>query len=284
MKFNHNKRGVKKASDTQIVLKVSCYTPIAKPLNGSLPRSNASHMLRLDSISYRYNGTGKKERKEATVTTYLLKGIKGVLRHKIAHQCWKRGLEVCHSTDKETDKHGNPLLPTGFHLLGSCIDNGECIIHQIFGSKGHEGIISVYAHPITSIPHKTAELPNNFQTVHIATEKRINLTYEGKSVQNFSERYFSGSFTYEVDLTPCSPEQIGLILEGAMHFDRLGRGYNSGYGRVEVKKLSLVKRSITKTPILDKDGSFIIQNHLTETPLEDLFQQSLEAWHHATHA
>lgn len=284
MNSKHKTRVTKKGAHTQLVLKVFCYTPIAKPLNGSLPRSNASHMLRLQSISYQYDGTGKNTQKEATVAPYLLKGIKGVLRHTMAQQCLKSGLEVCHSTDKETDKHGNQLLPKGFHLLGSCIDSGECILHQIFGSKGHEGIISVYADPIASIPHKTAVLPEPIQHVHIGSENRVNLTYEGKSVQDFSERYFSGTFSFEINVTSCSPEQIGLILEGAMLFDRLGRGYNSGYGHVEVKKLSLVKRSVIKTPMLVEDGSFTIQKHLTETPLEDLFQQSLEAWYNAPHA
>lgn len=282
-----NSRTVRKIGKAQIILKVFCYTPIAKPLNGSFPRSNSSHMLKLDSIPYKYNGKngkGAKEKNKSFAVLYMLKGIKGVLRQKIALLCYEKGQEVCHSTDKETDKHGNKLLPEGFHQLGSCIDNGECILHQIFGSKGNEGIVSVSADPICSIAHKTAKIPESVQKVHIASENRINLTYDGKTTQDFSERYFSGYFTFEVDLTQCSPEQIGVIIEGAMNFDRLGRGYNSGYGHIEVKKLQLLRRTISRNPVIADDGSFIIQKEIDEVPLEKLFQQSLEAWRNGTTA
>ena len=217
-----NSRTVRKIGKAQIILKVFCYTPIAKPLNGSSPGSNTSYMLKLDSIPYKYKGkNGKKEKKannnkstknakntknakstigtkkakvmnESFVVLYMLKGIKGVLRRKIASICFEKGQEVCHSTDKETDKHGNKLIPEGFHQLGSCVDNGECILHQIFGSKGNEGIISVFADPIGKIDHKTAKIPERVQKVHIASENRINLSYTGKSIQDFNERYFSG--------------------------------------------------------------------------------------------
>ncbi|MHA2244423.1 MAG: hypothetical protein ACXADY_05600 [Candidatus Hodarchaeales archaeon] len=277
-------RVVQKIGKAQIILKVFCYTPIAKPLNGSLRKSNASHMLKLDSIPYIHDGKGAKEKSESFAILYMLKGIKGVLRRKIALICFEKGLEVCHSTDKETDKHGNKLLPEGFHQLGSCIDNRECILHQIFGSKGNKGIISVSADPICSISHKTAEIPESVQKVHIASDNRINLTYNGKSIQNFNERYFSGYFTFEADLSQCSPEQMGLIIESAMNFDRLGRGYNSGYGHIEVKKLLLLRRTISMNPLLAGDGSFIIQKEIDEKPLEKLFQQSLEAWRNGTAA
>ncbi|MFX0172506.1 MAG: hypothetical protein ACFE9L_11345 [Candidatus Hodarchaeota archaeon] len=284
MKQTNNKRVTKKLPKTQMILKMFCYTPVAKPLNGSLPQSNASHMLRLASLPYTYSGNGKKEVKESFTVPYLLKGMKGVIRQKIAFLCAEAGLEVCHSTDKEADKHGNKLLPEGFHLLGSCVGNGECILHQIFGSKGNEGIISVYADPIASISHKTADIPQRIQNVHIASENRINLTYEGKTVQDFKERYFSGYFNFEIDVTHCSPEQIGLIIDGAMHFDRLGRGFNSGYGHVIVNEIKLLKRTVTLSPVLGKNGSFKIEKKITEESQEKLFQNSFEAWKNGTHA
>jgi hypothetical protein len=305
---NRNSRTIQKIGKSQTILKVYCYTSIAKPLNGSLPKSNASHMLKLDSIPYKYNGKNEKKAKKAKsakkaknakstkgakkdnvlnesfVVLYMLKGIKGILRRKIASICFEKGQEVCHSTDKETDKHGNKLLPEGFHQLGSCIDNGECILHQIFGSKGNEGIISVFADPIGSIGHKTAKIPERVQKVHIATENRVNLSYTGKSIQDFNERYFSGYFTFEVDLSQCSQKQIGLIIEGAMNFDRLGRGYNTGYGHIEVKKLHLLKRTIIMNPVIAEDGSFIIKREIKEEALEMMFQQSLEVWRNGTTA
>ncbi|PWI47914.1 hypothetical protein CEE45_09065 [Candidatus Heimdallarchaeota archaeon B3_Heim] len=268
----------RKMNQHAIILKVYCYTPICKPLNGSLPRSNASHMLRLNQYSYKYNFNGKKEKKEASSVLYFIKGIKGVLRHKIANICMSAGLDVCHSTDKEVDKHGNRLLPEGYHLLGSCVEKKECVLHQIFGSKGHEGIIVVQANPITSIPHKTAEISGRIQQVHIASENRVNLTYNGKSVQDFSERYFSGNFHFEIDVTSCTPLQLGLIIEGAMNFDRLGRGYNTGYGHVQVNKIQLLKRTVTRTPVMDENGCFIVQNQITEESRNKHFQNALEVW------
>lgn len=276
MAKSKNKKISHKTKNSQLLLKVFCFTPIAKPLNGSLPRSNASHMLRLDSVNYSY--TNGKEEKKATATTYLLKGIKGVLRHTISRVCLEAGMEVCHSTDKETDKHGNRLLPKGFHLLGSCKNNGECIIHQIFGSKSNQGILSVYSDPIASISHKTAKLDEKIQRVHIATENRVNLTYEGKSIQDFAERYFSGYFSFEINVKKCNPQQLGLIIQGAMNFDRLGRGYNTGYGNVEVKKIQLLKRKIKKIPVWSDEDSFVIKKEITEKSLRNEFEKALEVW------
>lgn len=56
------------------ILKIQAFTPISKPLNGSLPRSSNSHFLRLYPISYKYK-LGKEE-KEATVETYYIKGLR----------------------------------------------------------------------------------------------------------------------------------------------------------------------------------------------------------------
>ncbi|MFX1512651.1 MAG: hypothetical protein ACFFCQ_08700, partial [Promethearchaeota archaeon] len=60
-KVSHSR--VKRSSSLKKILKVLVYTPIAKPLNGSLPRSNNSHFLKLYPIKYWY-GKGK-EKKEA---------------------------------------------------------------------------------------------------------------------------------------------------------------------------------------------------------------------------
>ncbi|MFW9903435.1 MAG: hypothetical protein ACFFFH_03820 [Candidatus Thorarchaeota archaeon] len=130
-----------------------------------------------------------------------------------------------------------------------------------------------------SISHKTAELPIAIQNVHIASENRINMTYERKTVQDFKERYFSGNFYFEINVTKCTPKQLGLLIEGAMAFDRLGRGYNTGYGRVEVKRIKLFKRTIKHpTPKVDVDGSFVIERKVIDEPLDELFKKALGAW------
>ena len=66
-----------------------------------------SHFLRLYPVSYKY--TSGKEEKETTVETYYIKGLKGAIRHEMMRICKNNNLEVCHTTDKETDKSGNKL-------------------------------------------------------------------------------------------------------------------------------------------------------------------------------
>jgi hypothetical protein len=233
-------------------------------------------MLRLFPVDYTYkNG---KETKTAKVETYLIKGVRGAVRHQTMAICNDRGLEVCHSTDKEVDKSGNKLLPAGFHLLGNCLNNGgPCIIHSIFGSKGHEGKISLTSLPIASIPHKTFKSDIELQKVQIATENRLCKTFTGKSVQDFGERYFSGQFTFEIDVTKCDETELGLLLNAAIKLDRLGRGYNSGYGHLKVLKFQLVKRKIKRYPEW-QDDSFVVKEDITEESLAQEVIDALQDW------
>ncbi len=261
----------------QKILKVVCFTPIAKPLNGSLPRSNNSHFLKLYPITYRYkNG---KEEKTAEAQTYMIKGLRGSLRHQAMAICKAYGLEVCHSTDKESSREGQKLLPEGFHLLGSCRKNGSsCILHQIFGSKGNEGKISVLSNPIACIKHRTFDSEIDLQNVHIAMENRFNKTFDGISVQDFGERYFSGEFEFEINVSLCSPEEIGLLIEVVMNFQKIGRGFNSGYGRVKVLKFQLKERKTNRIPVWDESDSFILKEEIIENASKEEVWEALEAW------
>jgi hypothetical protein len=270
----------RQVSSKRRILKVFSFTPIAKPLNGSLPSSKISHFLKLNNTRYDYiNG---KTRKTANAQTYLLKGLRGAVRHKIMDIARQGGIEVCHTTDKETDKHGNSLLPPGFHLLGSCQKNEECFVHQLFGSKTNEGIISFKADPITHIPEKSAVLQERLQRVHIATESRLNLTYDKKPIQDFKERYFSGDFQFEVDVTFCTRPQLGLLIETIMNLEKYGRGVNSGYGLLQVKKFQLLERQVNRIPTW-KTGSFEIQEEIKEKSLKQEVYDCLEAWKNACH-
>ena len=256
-------------------MKVYCYTNISKPLNGSLPRSNNSHLLRLNPVEYTYkNG---KEEKKAKTETYWLKGLRGVIRHQVMKICHDNGLEICHTSDKETDKKGNRLLPEGFHLTGICKDDGECIVHQIFGSKGNPSKISVYADPITSINHASAKTPIQLQKVQIATENRMVQAFNGKTIQNFGERYFSGNFTFEVDVTECEERELGLLIEAIMNLQKLGGGFNSGYGRLQIKQFQLLKRSINRTPEW-KNESFIVKENIDEISEKKPVIEALKSW------
>lgn len=268
---------ITKLDNKSTVLKVYCYTPISKPLNGSLPRSNITHFLKLYPIEYTY--TDKKKEKKAKTKTYWIKGLRGALRHQVMKICREIGLEICHTSDKEADKHGNSLLPNGFHLIGACKGNGdECIVHQVFGSKGNEGQISVYADPITSINHATAKVPVKLQNVHIATENRMVKSFDGKSIQDFGERYFSGEFTFEIDVTRCNKKQLGLLIQSIMNLQKFGRGFNSGYGRIQVKRFQLLTRSIARFPEW-KEENFIVKEEIIEKSKKKAVFDAIDAWH-----
>lgn len=147
--------------------------PIVKTLNGSIAGGNTGCMLRSQNVTVNYKKNTKWQ--EKIVKTYIIKGLRGAVRHAVMEECKAKGIEVCHTTNKEEDKSQNKLLVDGFHLLGSCINKKECIIHQIFGSMRQESIISVSSDPIIFIDDKfsTFKFSENLQVVHIATEKRI---------------------------------------------------------------------------------------------------------------
>ncbi|MFQ5976834.1 MAG: hypothetical protein ACE5OZ_01730 [Candidatus Heimdallarchaeota archaeon] len=258
------------------VLKVSVSCVIAKPLNGTLPRSNTSHLLRLYPVGYSYKNRNKEVQSE--IQTYHLKGIRGAIRHAVMGFCHDHGVEICHTTDKETTKDGTPLLPSGFHLLGHCAENGgSCLVHDLFGSMRQEGHITVYAPPIASPSQKTAQL-ENIQPVHIATEHRICQTFDNKTAQEFGERYFSGDFTFEVDTTNCSPRELGLLINSIMTMNRLGAGYNAGYGHIKVKAFLLVNRVVSRQAIWGQDEEFQVQEKIAETSLKTEVLEAFSAW------
>ena len=258
------------------ILKVNAYTPICKPLNGNVSGSSISHLLKLWNFPYQYKD--KRQIKEATATAYHIKGLRGTIRHRVMAQCKERGLEVCHTSDKETDKKGNRFLPEGFHLIGSCVENGECIVHSIFGSRGHRSKIRVSSLPIAHITQTTYKTDYKVQIVRISTENRVNLSYDGKSIQDFGERYFTGDFEFEIDVTECNPSELGLLVEAVMYLQKLGRGYNSGYAEIIVKSFGLVKRSISRTPKWLTTNEFAIEEKVIEEPTPKEVVQALEEW------
>ncbi|MFQ5980934.1 MAG: RAMP superfamily CRISPR-associated protein [Candidatus Heimdallarchaeota archaeon] len=270
---------VKRCLNPRKVLKVFCYTPISKPLNGSMPKSNTTYFLKLYPIPYTY-GNGK-EKKEAEVFTYLIKGLRGAIRHSAMSILYELDIEACHSSDKETDKEGNSLIPHGFHLLGSCVGNGECLIHQIFGSKGHKSLISVYADPIGAIKHKTAQLDQTVQKVHMTTENRVNISFEGKSIQNFGEQSFSGYFSFEIDVTELNSLQLGFILQCILGIEKLGRGFNAGYGHVEVKEFQLLNRITEKRPKW-QENKFKILKEIQEESLKKEVESAMQEWENSS--
>ncbi|MFW9916440.1 MAG: hypothetical protein ACFFGZ_12615 [Candidatus Thorarchaeota archaeon] len=267
---------LKRLGPERKILKVTVFAPIAKPLNGSLPRSNTSFLLKLYELPYVYGRGPTKSNNKAKL--YFLKGMRGAIRHAAMQVAHELGVEVCHTSDKETDKEKNPLIPDGFHPLGFCATNGgSCLIHQIFGSRGHEGLISVFAYPITNLKHNTAQLPIPVQNVHMAIENRICKTFDGKSIQDFGEQYFSGEIIFEIDVSLCSPLQLGFLMQAVMGLERLGRGYNTGYGHIEVLEFQLLQRMVKKIPTWN-GNTFQVTKEIQEESLKKEAEDALQEW------
>ncbi|MFW9915974.1 MAG: hypothetical protein ACFFGZ_10240, partial [Candidatus Thorarchaeota archaeon] len=98
----------------ELLIKVKAYSPMAKPLNG--PVQKGSYMVLLQEVPLAYTVTtkgGKKTDKTKLLKVKLIKpgSLKGILRHATMKVCHQRAMEVCHSTDKLTDKDGNDILP-----------------------------------------------------------------------------------------------------------------------------------------------------------------------------
>ena len=84
-------------------------------------------------------------------------------------------------------------------------------------------------------------------------------------------------FTFEIDVSQCSRKQLGLLLRSILALEKLGRGFNAGYGHVEVKKFQLLKREKKKILVFDGE-SFVIKTEIAEKSLEKEVTEALEDW------
>ena len=78
-------------------------------------------------------------------------------------------------------------------------------------------------------------------------------------------------------MTNCLPRHIGLLIESAINLDKLGRGYNAGYGHVKVISLQLIKRTSKKT-LLWQENNFIVQEGKKEIILKDEVITTMNEW------
>jgi hypothetical protein len=204
---------------------------------------------------------------------YYLKGLRGMLRHACMSLAQECGIEVCHTSEKETFKDGTKLIPQGFHVLGSC--DPPCIIRKIFGAFGEKSSIDVLADPIASIKHKEYATEVPVQKVHISSENRIALTYDGIAIQDFRESYFSGYFSFFIDVTKLTNAEIKFLMEALLYVETLGAGRASGYGRVTIFNFDLQKIETTRTVAEDNEGNYKIVEETTETPIS---LSNIENW------
>lgn len=260
----------------QRILKVIVHVPVGKSINGSISQGNMSYMMELNPISYTY-GTGESK-KTATCRAFRIKGLRGGVRHSVMQMCLTASLEVCHSSNKLEDKHGNSFLPAGFHAQASCLENDqECIVHRMFGSLRQKSRIAVDSPPVVNPKHDTAQFAIPVQLLKIGTENCTVMSYDEKPIQNFKHHYFSGEFYFEIDVTKCEPQDLGLLIEAVTHLKKIGGGYNSGYGHIASLKFSLLQRSWTTKRTWDGDG-FIVTHHKQENILQQEVENVLQAW------
>ena len=78
-------------------------------------------------------------------------------------------------------------------------------------------------------------------------------------------------------MTNCLSLHIGLLFECIINIDKLGRGYNAGYGHVKVLSLQFIKRVITKS-LVWQNNNFEIQEGREEIILKDEVISALNDW------
>ncbi|MFX0061169.1 MAG: hypothetical protein ACFFC7_03205 [Candidatus Hermodarchaeota archaeon] len=67
------------------------------------------------------------------------------------------------------------------------------------------------------------------------------------------------------------------MLEAIINLEKLGRGYNSGYGKVKILRIKLVERNIKKDLVLN-DEDFTVQEVITEKSLKQEVLEAKEAF------
>jgi CRISPR/Cas system CSM-associated protein Csm3 (group 7 of RAMP superfamily) len=223
-------------------------------------------MLLLGEIPYE-NGS-----KIFNTKLYYIKGLRGMLRHACMSLAQDCGIEVCHTSEKTELKDGTKVIPSGFHPLGEC--DPPCILKRIFGTFREESSISVLADPIASIKHKefTTEVP--VQRVHIASEHRIAKSFTGIPIQDFKESYFSGYFSFCIDVTELTDDEIKFLMESLLYIETLGAGKRSGYGRVKILSFKFQKIEIARKIVRD-NGNYNVVEDESITPIE---LDDIESW------
>ncbi len=236
---------------------VRAFTPIAKPINTIVQKN--STMLLLGEISYT-NGS-----KTFNTKLYYLKGLRGMLRYACMGLAHDRDIEVCHSSEKTELKDGTKLIPQGFHPLGAC--GPPCVLRRIFGTFREESRIIVSADPITSISHKEHITEVSVQKVHIASENRIALSYDRIPIQDFRESYFSGYFTFSIDVTKLTDDEIKFLLESLLYIEYYGGGRTAGYGQVKILGVE-PQQIVIERKFKSENETLKVLEEETVTPLE----------------
>ena len=245
-------------------IKVRVRTPIAKTGNGAFSGGKINNFLLIGTNS---DNDGKR---------YLVKGLRGLVNHSMMALAEQKGIEICHSSDKKETQNGENLLPEGFHPNGACYPEQECIRHRIMGSIKKASRVKF--EPVVIVSTYSKEKNGDAQKVHIATETRIALTHNSKkAIQDFGDRYFSGEFTFIIELNEeLAQEELGFLLQAILYMPELGLGgdINNGAGRLELLEIAL--QEVIRTRTISKNGKILEEEK--ERNLWKQMEEALEAW------
>lgn len=219
--------------------------------------------------------------KEEQGVARMVKGIRGAIRHSVANILYRQGIAYCSPTQKERFKGSDePTLLEGEHLMGACKDE-PCPIRQLFGMLGEESPIRVWSDAIVQTDKSVEKITpqRGIAFVHVSSENRHAARRDKKTLQDFSEQYFSGKFNFYVEFSKELPKWLlGLLIEGILQVKQLGRGGSSGYGRVELKAIAMEEVSLQPKLGAEKDGKIaIIEEEVCESKNE-LLQEALATW------
>ncbi len=249
--------------------------------------STNKNLIINDCSELRAKAEGKKDDEKIQViilkeehgSSRIVKGIRGAIRHRIMEILHQKGIPYCSPTMKERFKGSNePTLLTNEHLMGKC-DEQPCSVRQLFGMLGEKSSIKVWSDVLvqTDKSKENITTQKGISFVHVATENRHAARRDGKTLQDFSEQYFSGAFQFYVEFSEDLPQWLlGLLVEGILSIKHLGRGSNSGYGRLEIKELAFEQVTFERKLGTESEGKITIVEEEQSTPQNQLLQESLE--------
>lgn len=243
-------------------IKVRVKTPIAKTGNGAIAGGKTNNFLLIEN--------GKEGKK------YLVKGIRGLVSHAMMNRAKEKGVEVCHSSDKEKTQKGENLLPEGFHPRADCYPENECIQHRLMGSIHKPSKIKF--EPVIIVSVRAKGTNEGAQKVQLATETRTALMHGSKrSIQDFGDKYFAGEFTFVIELNEeLTKEELGYLIHAILYTPELGLGgsINNGSGRLELQEITL--QEVIRTRTIGKNGK-VVQEEKERNLWKEL-AEAMEAW------
>ena len=243
-----------------------------------------------DFNDLRVKAEGKEPEEKIKVTllkrelgsSRVVKGVRGTLRHSVMRILHKSGIDYCSPTQKERYQGSDePTLLDGEHLMTACGEN-PCPLRQLFGAFNEKSPIRVWSDAIiqTDKPLDKIIEQTGVSFVHVSTENRHQARRDSKTLQDFSEQYFSGAFQFYIEFTKEIPHWLlGLLIEGILGIRHLGAGSNSGYGRLEIRNIAFSKITLErKLGQENGDGRITIIEEEQSENLNDRISEVLVAW------